>query len=205
MRSLGSDFPGDLLGSKPIGETTRLLQLYSGGDEAAAEELHAAIYDELRSIAQHFMDGERPDHTLQPTALVNEAFLRLVEQRPSGFDGRDHFLRLAARAMRFALVDHARAKKSAKRGGGQRREALDVALAYYEDRAPAILELEDVLSQLERLDPQIVRIVDLRFFGGHTIEETARILGVSHGTVENGWRTARLWLAKELDPNAGGE
>ncbi len=98
-------------------------------------------------------------------------------------------------------VDHARARRTDKRGGPRKREALDVALAHYEDRAPDILELEEVLAQLEAVDPQVVRIVDLRFFGGHTIEEAARILDVSHGTVERGWRTARLWLAKELAPD----
>ena len=187
--------------SDPKQETTRLLQRYSSGEEEVADRLHALIYDDLRGLARSLMAGENTEHTLQPTALVNEAFIRLFRQKEIGFEGREHFMRLAARAMRMILVDHARAKKSAKRGGGWKRSALDVVLAHYEDRAPGILELEEVLSQLEVVDPQMVRIVDLRFFGGHTIEETGRILGISTGSVENGWRTARMWLTKELAPD----
>jgi len=157
------------------------------------------VYDTLRGLARKLMSAERRDHTLQPTALVNEAWLRLVHQGEDSWEDRDHFLRMAARAMRRVLIDHARSRARDKRQGDRNRVEIDQELIWAEDRAPQLLEFDEALGRLENVDAQLVRIVELRFFVGHTIEETARILGVSHGTVERGWSVARLWLAKDLD------
>lgn len=193
--------PGSTLGTEEIGEATRLLQRYAAGEPDAANHLLDLIYGELRALANRFMADERANHTLQPTALVNEAFLRLIRQPDGGFQNRDHFLRMAARAMRFVLVDHARARNSDKRGSGRQSEPLDHALLTFEDRGADLLALGDALARLEEIDPQAVRVVELRFFGGNTIAETARLLDVSHGTVENHWKIARIWLAHDLAEN----
>ena len=145
------------------------------------------------------MQGERTGHTLQPTALVHEAFLRLVpEGGAPQLEGRAHFLRVAARAMRRILVDHARARDADKRGGGRRPVALDDVLEAFAERDLDVLELSDAVEKLGAVDPELARLVELRFFAGLTIAETAAALGVSTPTVERHWRVARLWLAREL-------
>ncbi len=186
--------------SVPNLEATRLLSAVEAGESGAAEKLLPLVYGELRSIAEGLMGGERRDHTLQPTALVHEAYVRLIEGAGRGpWSSRSHFVRVAARAMRNVLVDHARSRSAQKRGGGRRIEhALDLALGELEKNVPDLVALDAALERLERLDEPLARIVELRFFGGLTIEETASVLGVSAPTVERGWRVARMWLRTEL-------
>jgi RNA polymerase sigma factor (TIGR02999 family) len=181
------------------GDATRLIQRMEAGDAEAAGELLPLLYDELRTLAEHYMQGERAGHTLEPTALVNEAYVRLVEgESQQAFESRGHFIHVAARAMRNVLVDHARAKKSDKRGGDRRRQPLDPLLAHYEQSQLDLLALDEALERLGQMDEQLARIVELRFFAGLTIAETAPLLGVSTPTVERGWRVARMWLRREL-------
>lgn len=182
---------------------TELLRSASAGESAAAEQLYAIVQAELARVARSLMSGERAEHTLQATALVNEAWLRLF--KPEGgfqWNDRAHFLRTAAAAMRHVLVDHARARGRDKRGGG-RAAPLDAALDELEAGGQTdVVALHDALERFAQIDAQGARIVELRFFAGLSIEETARVLGVSTPTVERGWRAARLWLARALGPDA---
>ncbi len=180
-------------------DTTRILLELGKGDESAASKLLPLVYDELRGLAGHYMQLERPNHTLQPTALVNEAYLKLVDQSRVNWRNRAHFLAVAAEVIRRILVDHARGKAAAKRGGGQRRVPLDLA----EPGDPPtgdvdLLALDDALTHLGELSERQLRVVELRFFGGLKVEETAHVLDVSEATVKNDWRVARAWLAREL-------
>jgi RNA polymerase sigma-70 factor (ECF subfamily) len=184
------DQPGD----KPV---TRLLREWRGGREAALEELMPVVYDELRRLAKGYLRGERQDHTLQGTALVNEAYMRLVDMDVSWQD-RAHFFAVAARLMRRMLVDHARARGRGKRGGGESAMTLDEPLVASPERAPDLLALDDALSSLTQLDPRKSQIVELHFFGGMTYEETAEALGVSPATVHRELRLAKAWLHHEL-------
>ncbi|MCB9883665.1 MAG: sigma-70 family RNA polymerase sigma factor [Planctomycetes bacterium] len=163
------------------------------------EDLFPLVYEELRHLAQRFLEGERRDHTLQPTALVHEAFLRLQQANPdaSPWTSRSHFLHAAARAMRRILVDSARARRSGKRGGTQKKLSLD-AVELLERGSIDLVVLDEALTSLQALDEQLSRIVELRFFGGLTIEETALALSVSTPTIERGWRIARLWLRRAI-------
>ncbi|MEE8522899.1 MAG: sigma-70 family RNA polymerase sigma factor [Thermoanaerobaculia bacterium] len=176
---------------------THLLLDWGGGDRAALERLTPLIYDELHRKAERHMRSERADHTLQPTALVNEAFLRLVDQKQVGFQNRAHFLAIASRLMRRVLVDHARGRKSQKR-------RLSAQVSFDEAATPAaekpadILALEDALKRFAELDERKSRVIECRIFGGMTIEETAEALGISTGTVINDYRAARAWILKEL-------
>ena len=180
-------------------QATQLLQRMSGGDEQAANELLPILYEELRNVAERFMSRERNDHTLQPTALVHEAYLKLVDEpHQPEWENRAHFVRFAARAMRNVLVDHARAKKTAKRGEGLRKVPLDEVLAAFEERSLDVLALDEALEVLFAMDEQLARVVELRYFAGLTIAETAQVLGVSTPTVERAWRVARLWLLKRV-------
>jgi RNA polymerase sigma factor (TIGR02999 family) len=182
------------------GEATQLLQRMEEGDAEAAGELLPILYEELRAIAHRYMQGERTGHTLQPTAVVNEAYVRLFEGEDQRWESRAHFVGVAARAMRNVLVDHARARKAQKRGGDHKRQALDCVLAHYEENQLDPLALHEALERLAAMDPELARLVELRFFAGLTIEETAPVLGVSTPTVERRWRVARMWLRKELPP-----
>ena len=185
-------------------EATALLRRMATGDGEAADELLAVLYSELRKIAQHHMRDQAPGHTLQSTALVNEAVLKLLRVNPEDWESRRHFLRVASRAMRNVLVDHARQKKAAKRGGEQEPVQLQEAFAAFEDAVPDLVELDEALQRLEAMDSRLARVVELRFFGGLTIEETARTLDVTTRTVERAWATARTWLRAELeDPEQG--
>jgi RNA polymerase sigma factor (TIGR02999 family) len=168
------------------------------GDSASESELMARLYDELRSLAAGYLRQERVDHTLQPTALVHEAYLRLVDK--SGIDGRDrtHFFRTAAQVMRRVLVDHARGRRAAKRRGDRERITLDDAVTVTPDRQVDLLGLDEALGELARLNERHVRVVELRFFAGLTIEETARALDISTTTVEDDWAIARAWLRSRL-------
>ena len=178
-------------------EATRLLERLSAGDAEAAGELLPLLYAELRRVAGRAMGSERADHTLQPTALVHEAYLRLVGSEVR-FESRAHFVRVAARAMRNVLVDHARARAAQKRGDGHERVPLDDVLAAYEERQLDVVTLHDAVERLLEIDEDLGRLVELRYFAGLTIEETARVLDVSTATVERSWRVARLWLRREL-------
>lgn len=173
------------------------------GDAAAGEELFRLVYGELHDLARGYMAGERKEHTLQPTALVHEAWLRLVGTERPDWEGRGHFVGVAARAMRRILIDHARRRDAKKRGGEAERESLDAAVASFESRAFDLLALDEALERLEALDPQLVRVVEQRFFARATNKEIAAALGVSERTIERSWQVARVFLRTELGPEPG--
>jgi len=187
----------------PPDEVTRLLRRFSAGDELAAEALIPLIYAELHDIAERQMRHERGDHTLQPTALVNEAFLRLAGNHNADWQNRQHFLSLAAQAMRRILVDHARRRNAQKRGGRQEKLELNDALRVGSDDTDGLdLEsLDESLKQLADLDPRQARVVELRFFGGLSVEDTAAVLDISTATVKRDWAFARAWLKRDLTRN----
>jgi RNA polymerase sigma factor (TIGR02999 family) len=176
---------------------TQLLLAWGQGDQAALDQLVPLVYDELRRLAQHYLRRERPGHTLQTSALVNEAFLRLIDQQVS-WQNRAHFFGVSARLMRRVLVDYARERRTEKRGGEQMRLELDEALDIAEARDADLIALDDALNSLAEIDPQQSRVVELRYFGGLTIAETAEALGISTATVEREWNMARAWLRREL-------
>jgi RNA polymerase sigma factor (TIGR02999 family) len=183
------------------GDVTSLLRAWGRGDQAALERLLPLVYGEMHQQAERYMRGQKPGHTLQTTGLVHEAYLRLVDA-PSGdaeWQGRGQFFALASRAMRSVLVDHARARAAAKRGGATQAMTLTAAgdVAGSEPDAD-VMALDEALRGLAQLDPRQAQIVELRYFGGLSIDEVAETLGVSHATVERDWRTARLWLRREL-------
>ena len=180
------------------GGITQLLLKWSGGDSSAREELMPLVYDELRRLASKYLHRERINHTLQPTALVNEAYLRLVDQQKVEWRNRAQFFGLAARLMRNILVDHARSHQAAKRGGQQYNVSLSRADRVFEKPEIDLVALHEALDRLAAHDPQKSRIVELRFFGGLTIDETAEVLDISHATVERDWKMARAWLRSEL-------
>ncbi len=176
-----------------------MLLAWGEGDESARERLLAAVYDELRRLALAHMRREQANHTLQPTALVNEAYLKLVRQEDVRWQGRAHFFGIAARLMREILVDHARRRTAEKRGGAeQQRLSLTAAGRGAAAEEVDTLALHEAIERLARLDPEQARVVELRFFGGLNIEDTAEVLGVSHATVERKWKLARAWLRREL-------
>jgi len=182
-------------------EVTQLLIQWSNGDKAALDKLMPLIYEELRQLARHYMNRERVGHTLQTTALVNEAYLRLINRKQVHWQNRAHFFAIAAHLMRSILVDHARSHAYAKRGGGARKIALDEALAVSQQRAADDVALDDALKRLAEIDRQQSRIVELKFFGGLTIEETAEVLALSPATIKREWSTAKAWLYHELNRN----
>ena len=182
-------------------DVTGLLLDWSVGDQGAGEALMAAVYDELHRQAARAMKRETPEHTLQATALVSEAYLRLIDQRRVQWRNRAHFFGVAAQLMRRILVDHARGRLSAKRGGGARPLTLGDADSAHEmqtDQGVDVLVLNDALEKLGAFDPDQARIVELRYFGGLTIEDTAEAIGVSPATVKREWAIARAWLRREL-------
>lgn len=179
-------------------DATRLLKLVADGDPKAASELLPMLYAELRRMAEGQMRGQRSDHTLQPTALVHEAWMRLVDHDGRDFPSRSHFFALAAKAMRSILVDHARRRGAQKRGGKADRLPLDDNVALTEEDNQAILDLDNALERLAEFDPELARVVELRFFGGMSSEEAGEALGVSGRTVERSWRTARAWLLSNM-------
>jgi RNA polymerase sigma factor (TIGR02999 family) len=180
-------------------DVTGLLRRWSEGDQQALESLLPLVYGELRSLAVSCFRSERSDHTLQPTALVHEAYLRLIGQEHVAWQNRAHFFGIAAQMMRRILVDHARRKKAAKRDAVTFRIELSAPGEGPADLDPEILSLDEALKGLEALDPRQARIVELRFFGGLTVEETAEVAGIGTATVKREWRTARAWLRRELD------
>lgn len=179
-------------------ELTRLFLDLENGDEQAVERIFPLVYDELRGMAAHYMRAERRAHTLQPTALVHESYVRLLGPQKVGPKSRSHFLWMAARAMRQILVEHARARNAQKRGGGAQKISLERLPDHPEDRDPLLLALDDALGELSRLDERQANVVELRFFGGFTIEETADVLGLSHATVERDWKVAKAWLSRQI-------
>ena len=179
-------------------QVTKLLEKWSGGDEAALEQLMPLVHDELHRLAHQHMRRENPGHILQTSALINEAYLRLVDQPQIRFENRAHFFGIAARLMRRILVDDARKRNSAKRGGSMIQVPLDEASATVADQAANVAALDDALQRLEEIDKRQGQIVELRFFGGLSIEETARVLSVSPGTVMRDWTFARAWLRNEM-------
>jgi len=177
---------------------TQLLLAWSNGDESALDKLTPLVYDELRRLARRYLRRERPGHSLQATALVHEAFLRLIDQQQAPWESRLHFFGVAAQLMRQILVEHARSRQAAKRGGGALRISLSQAGAIFAERDVDLVTLDDALKLLARIDPQKSRLVELRFFSGLTIEETAEALGVSPATVIRQWRLAKAWLYREI-------
>ena len=183
---------------------TQLLVAWGEGDEAARDELMAAVYHELHQLAHNYMKRESPGHTLQTSALVNEAFLRLVDQKNVRWQNRAHFFGLAAQMMRRILVDYARSRRYAKRGGGLRDLSLDEALTVSQERTEQVVVLDETLDRLAEFDRRKSKIVELRFFAGMNVEETAEILGVSAATVMRDWTLAKAWLRREMNAASSG-
>ncbi len=179
-------------------EVTRLLGALRGGDRNALDRLMPLVYDELRVIAQRHLHRERADHTLNTTALVHEAYLQLSAQARPHWNDRAHFFAVAAMAIRRILVDYARRRGAQKRGSGMQMVSLDEAAFVPEEQAEALIVLDEALTRLEALDPRMSRIVECRFFGGLTVDETAEVLDVSPSTVDRAWGRAKLWLYREM-------
>jgi RNA polymerase sigma-70 factor, ECF subfamily len=189
------------MNDKTSGDVTLLLSELVKGDEAAASKLFPLLYDELRRLAGNYMRRERGDHTLQPTALVHEAYLKLVQQRSIDWQGRAHFFGIAARVMRTILVDHARGHLRDKRGGGQRLVPIDEVLVFAPEQSAELVRLDQAVERLTKIDPRQGKIVELRFFGGLTVEQAADVLGISPKTVKRDWSMAKAWLHGELKKN----
>jgi RNA polymerase sigma factor (TIGR02999 family) len=185
------------------GAVTRLIEQARGGDAPALEQLVPLVYNELRRLAARYMRRERAGQSLQATALVHEAYLRLLKDADLSFENRAHFLGIAARSMRQILVEHARARDADKRGGERRRITLDEAVAAGQPLDVDLLAVDMALERLAQHDPHQARIVELRFFGGLTNEETAEALGISPATVKRSWAVARAWLFRELTREVG--
>jgi len=177
---------------------TQLLVAWSEGDRGALDQLVPLIHEELRRLARNYLRRERPGHTLQTTALVNEAYLRLVDQKHVRWQNRAHFLAISAQLMRRILVDYARRRQYQKRGGGALQVTLSEAESLGDERTPDLLALDEALESLAQIDPRRSQVVELKFFGGLSIEETAEVLKVSSTTVERDWTIARAWLHKTL-------
>jgi RNA polymerase sigma factor (TIGR02999 family) len=182
----------------PSHEVSDLLVDWGNGDQTALDKLIPLVYDELRRMAHRYMARENPDHTLQTTALVNDAYLRLVDQRRTRWQNRAQFFGIAARLMRRVLVDHARSHTCEKRGGAAIHVPLDEGTALSPERAADVLALDEALNQLTTIDPRKGQIVELRYFGGFTVEETASLLDVSDVTVMRDWSLAKAWLRREI-------
>ena len=182
----------------PSHDVTRLLARWKDGDEAAFQQLVPIVHEELRRLARRQMAGERPGHTLQPTALVNEAYLRLVNLKQMQWQDRAHFFAMGARLMRRILVDFARSRGYQKRGGGAKQVSLDQALEVADGQPTDVVALNDALEALAAVDERKSRVVELRFFGGLSVEETAEVLNVSRETVKRDWTFAKMWLRRHL-------
>ena len=191
------------MGSGPAPDVTQLLVSWSHGDQAALERLMPLVYGELRRLASAYLRHERSNHTLQSTALVHEAFMRLVNQRDVQWRNRAHFFGIAAQMIRRILVDYARSQHRKKRGSGAVKLALDDAVVAPQEPGPDLdlLALNDALDQLSQLDPRQSRIVELRFFAGLSLEETAEVMNLSPSSIKREWNTARAWLFREMTRN----
>src|SRR5262245_48809145 len=180
-------------------DATDLLVAWSNGDQAAFDKLVPLVYQELRVLAQRYMRRERPDHTLQATALVNEAYVRLIDVNRIRWQNRSHFLAVAAQTMRRILVEFARQRHRQKRGGDAVRVTIGDAMEIGQDSSADLVALSDALSALATFDPRMSQVVELRFFGGLTVQETSEVLNVSPETVNRDWKTAKAWLLRELN------
>lgn len=180
-------------------EITALLVTWRQGDEQALARLLPIVYQELRKIADAYLHNERADHTLQPTALIHEVYLRLVDQSLPQWQNRAHFYGVAAQLMRQILVEHARGRAALKRGGGKQKFSLDESLVFSEEKAAELVALDDALLALAKLDKRKVRIIEMRYFGGLSLEETAEALGLSITTISDEQRLARAWLRREME------
>jgi RNA polymerase sigma factor (TIGR02999 family) len=197
--------------NRPAGKVTQLLLRWSAGDEAALTALLPLVYEELRSLARRHLRHERSSHTLQRTALVHEAFLRIVDQKQVGWESRTQFYGIASQMMRRVLVDYARRRSAAKRGDGAQHVDLAAIVEDESEDAPRFAQepaidfaaIDEALKRLEALDPQQGRLVELRFFGGLSIKETADVIGVSPATVKREWAIARAWLQREITTGEG--
>ncbi|MGA3317572.1 MAG: sigma-70 family RNA polymerase sigma factor [Candidatus Korobacteraceae bacterium] len=194
--------PHDEAGTLPGGQVTEFLRAWSDGDRAALDSLTPIVYEELRRLARRYMKGERSDHSLQTTALVNEAYMRLVDYKNMRWQNRAHFFAVSAQLMRRILVDHAR-RRNLKRGGGVQHVSLDQTAMVGSERAADLVALDDAMNLLGKLDPRKVQVVEMRFFGGLSVEETAEVLKVSAPTVMRDWSTAKAWLYRELMTRTG--
>jgi len=183
--------------AQSAGEVSELLRAWSRGDQGALGRLTPIVYEELRRLARHYMRGERPGHSLQATALVNEAYTRLVDYKRMQWQNRAHFFAVSAQLMRRILVEHAR-RHNLKRGGGLQHISLDETAVVGMKEDTDLVALDDAMNSLARIDPRKVRVVEMRFFGGLSVEETAEVLKISPVTVKRDWRTARTWLYREL-------
>lgn len=179
-------------------DVTKLLDAWSGGDSAALEELMPLVYNELRQMAKRYMSSQPSSHTLQTTALIHEAYLKLADNKEKRFSNRAHFFAVAAQAMRHILVDHARQQQAGRRGGGVQVISLEDAPIVSAERATEIVALDEALKNLSAEDERKARVVELRYFGGLSVEETAEVLKVSGETVMRDWRFAKTWLLREL-------
>ncbi len=186
------------MGPEPARDITALLAAWTKGEAAALDRFVPAVDQELRRIARRYLEKERPDDSLQTTALVNEAYLRLIDVKRVDWHDRAHFFAVSAQIMRRILVDHARARRRAKRGGGLRPISLDEALAISTERTSDLIAIDGALSALSKVDARKAQVVELRFFGGLSVEETAGVLKVSQETVMRDWRLAKVWLMREL-------
>ena len=189
---------GGGMGAPEREDVTRLLIDWSNGDPIALDQLMPMVYAELRSLASRYLRRERIDHTLQPTALVNEAYLRLVDQRSVHWQNRAHFFGVAAQMMRRILVDHAKGHHRAKRGGGARKVSLEEAIGVTDERADGLVALDEALTLLAEFDERKSRVVEMRYFGGLSVEETAEVLQVSVNTVLRDWKLAKAWLYHQI-------
>jgi RNA polymerase sigma factor (TIGR02999 family) len=183
-------------------EVSRLLRAWGDGDRAALDRLTPIVYEELRRLARHYMRGERPGHSLQTTALVNEAYMRLIDYKSMQWQNRAHFFAVSSQLMRRILVDHAR-RHNLKRGGGVQHVSLEETAVLGDDRAADLVALDDAMNALAQLDPRKVQVIEMRFFGGLSVAETAEVLKVSPVTVMRDWSTAKAWLYRELTGEAG--
>jgi len=186
-------------------DVTLLLQRLSAGDQDALSQLIPLVYDELHRLAAFHLQRERADHTLQTTALVHEAYLRLLDQKDAQWKNRGHFLAVAAQAMRRVLVDYARRRQAVKRGSSLPKISLDEAIAISNETAQELLVIDELLNRFASIDSQASRVVELRFFGGLTVEETAEVMGISPATVKREWSVARAWLVRELGSSSFAE
>ena len=192
----------DEAGTPPGGQVTEFLRAWSDGNRAALDRLTPIVYDELHRLARRYMKGERPGHSLQTTALVNEAYMRLVDYKRMNWQNRAHFFAVSAQLMRRILVEHAR-RHNLKRGGGLQHVSLDDTATVGSERAADLVALDDAMNLLGKLDPRKVQVVEMRFFGGLSVEETAEVMKVSAATVMRDWSTAKAWLYRELKARTG--
>jgi RNA polymerase sigma-70 factor (ECF subfamily) len=190
------------LKTPPRHEITQLLAEWSGGNQSALDELYPLVYDELHRLARRYMNRERKGHTLQTTALINEAYVRLVDQKNVHWANRSHFFAISAQIMRRILIDHARRHAYAKRGGGAQQVSLEEAATVARDQGKELLRLDEAIKSLSEMDPRRGQVVELRYFGGLNNEEIAGVLNVSENTVTRDWNMARAWLYQQLTGSA---